>query len=83
MSAGSFHFMGREIAFVEGETVAAALEAAGILQLGFDGLGQPQRYFCGIGACQCCAALIDGVVRECCLTPARDGLRVESLGVSA
>lgn len=74
-----FHFMGREIAFRPGESVAAALEAAGIHRYGTDALGQPARYFCGIGACQSCLAVIDGVVRETCLTPARAGLVVEAL----
>ncbi|WP_180898761.1 2Fe-2S iron-sulfur cluster-binding protein [Martelella soudanensis] len=79
MSQGSFFFMGREIFFRPGETIAAALAAEGVMQFGVDGLGQPTRYFCGIGACQCCIARVDGIVRETCLTPARDGMQVESM----
>ncbi|WP_246739572.1 2Fe-2S iron-sulfur cluster-binding protein [Martelella sp. HB161492] len=79
MKTQSFTFMGQDIPFRSGETVATALVTAGINRFGADGLGQPTRYFCGIGACQSCLARIDGVVRETCLTPARPGMRVESL----
>lgn len=80
MSARMFEWMGRSISFRDGESVAAALEAAGILTFGPDALGQETRYFCGIGACQCCLVLIDGVVREACITPARTAMLVESMG---
>lgn len=79
MTGNSFTFKGQEIAFLPGESIATALEAAGVLCYGQDALGQPTRYFCGIGACQSCLARIDGVVTETCLTPARAGLKVESL----
>ena len=79
MSRGTFFFMGREIVFRPGETIAAALAAEGVMQLGADGLGQPTRYFCGIGACQGCVARVDGAARETCLTPAREGMQVESM----
>ncbi len=80
MSGHLFDFMGRGIPFRPGESVAAALDAAGITILGRDGFDVEARYFCGIGACQSCLTLIDGVAREACLTPARAGMKVESLG---
>jgi len=80
MSGHLFDFMGREIPFRPGESVAAALDAAGISILGRDALDVEARYFCGTGACQCCLAIIDDVAREACLTPARAGMKVESIG---
>lgn len=82
MSANSFDWMGRNIPFRAGESVAAALDAAGIRTFGPDALGQETRYFCGIGACQCCVVRVDGIVREACITPARAGMCVESLEAS-
>lgn len=82
MSANSFDWMGRNIPFRAGESVAAALDAAGIRTFGPDALGQETRYFCGIGACQCCVVRVDGILREACITPARAGMRVESLEAS-
>ncbi len=79
MSASTLRFKGRDISFRPGESVAAALDAAGITLLGHDALGQANRYFCGIGACQNCLALIDGVARETCLTPATQGMNVDPM----
>jgi len=82
MTQNSFEWMGREIPFRNGESIAAALEAAGIRSFGRDALGQDTRYFCGIGACQCCLVRVDGFVREACITPARAGMRIESVEAS-
>lgn len=79
MSAPHFLWNGRPIAFRPGETIAAALEAADVRRLGHDGLGGPTRYFCGIGACQCCLVRLDGRVVEACLTPAAEGAVVQSM----
>jgi predicted molibdopterin-dependent oxidoreductase YjgC len=82
MSDESFFWMGQRIPFRVGESIAAALEAAGILSFGPSPGGSPTRYFCGIGACQCCLVKIDGRVREACLTPACSGARVERVEAS-
>lgn len=79
MSAQTFNWMGRSIPFRTGESIAAALEAAGIRTFGPDALGQDTRYFCGIGACQCCLVRVGGVPREACIAPAKAGLQVEAL----
>lgn len=79
MTAQTFDWKGRSIPFRTGESLAAALEAAGIRAFGADALGQETRYFCGIGACQCCLVRVDGVVREACITPARTGMHVDAL----
>jgi predicted molibdopterin-dependent oxidoreductase YjgC len=82
MSSESFFWKGQPIPFRAGESIAAALEAAGIVSFGPNPAGGPTRYFCGIGSCQCCLVRIDGCVREACLTPATAGARVEEMGVA-
>jgi aerobic-type carbon monoxide dehydrogenase small subunit (CoxS/CutS family) len=81
MSQNVFSWMGRSVAFREGESIAAALEHVGIRCFGKDDQGQPRRYFCGIGACQNCLVLVDGKAVEACLTPAGAGLVVRALEV--
>lgn len=61
-----------------GESLATALWANGILQLGADGPSDdPRGMFCGIGHCYACRVTLDGVedVRSC-LVPVRDGMQV-------
>jgi predicted molibdopterin-dependent oxidoreductase YjgC len=82
MTGECFFWMGQRIPFRAGETIAAALEAAGILSFGPGLAGGPTRYFCGIGACQSCLVRIDGRVREACLTPAYSGAQVERVETS-
>jgi predicted molibdopterin-dependent oxidoreductase YjgC len=62
----------------EGESVAAALLAAGRRGLRVaPRRGEPRGMYCGIGLCFECVMPIDGrrAVRAC-LTPVRDGMRV-------
>lgn len=82
MKTGIFSWRGRDVHFRNGESIAAALEAAGVISLGSGGLDQESRYFCGIGACQGCLVRVDGAIREACLTRASEGCRVEALGDS-
>ena len=77
--ARGFMWQGRAIPFQPGESVAAALVAAGVVSFGPD-LAAGARYFCGIGMCQGCLVRIDGVVREACLAPAAAGATIEPLG---
>jgi predicted molibdopterin-dependent oxidoreductase YjgC len=80
MSNRTFDWMGQEIGFREGESFAAALDAAGVRTFGSDSAGNLTRYFCGIGACQSCLIRVDGVIREACITPARTGARIGPIG---
>jgi predicted molibdopterin-dependent oxidoreductase YjgC len=82
MSGGSFLWRGAAISFRAGESVASALMRAGVPDLGADGAGARLRYFCGIGACQGCLVSIDGSIAESCLTPAREGLKVDPVEVA-
>ena len=79
MSGGSFLWQGRAVPFHPGESLAAALMRAGLRDFGSDAAGARLRYFCGIGACQNCLVSIDGAVMESCLTPAREGVAVETV----
>jgi predicted molibdopterin-dependent oxidoreductase YjgC len=69
----------RESEAYEGETVAAALLAAGQCILRKTARRNETRgLFCGMGVCFDCLVSIDGRPnRQACLTPVTDGMRVE------
>lgn len=76
----TFRFDGRDIVACEGESVSAALWAAGVRTFAraID-LAPPARtVFCAMGVCQQCVLWIDGVRIEACRTPAEPGLDVRS-----
>lgn len=79
-TAKSFSWNGKPVAFEANETIASALERAGVALFGTDRDGGAAKYFCGIGACQACVVSVDGVRSEACLTPAREGLSVSPVG---
>jgi sarcosine oxidase subunit alpha len=64
---------------VEGEPIAAALAAADIVHLrDSQRFGQARGIFCGIGQCQDCVMIVDGVPNiRTCVTPVRAGMRVQ------
>ena len=64
----------------EGETVAAALVAAGRRGLRHTSRhGQPRGVFCGMGVCFECLVQIDGRPGvKACTTPVAEGMRVET-----
>jgi predicted molibdopterin-dependent oxidoreductase YjgC len=76
----SFLFDGQPIDAFKGETVAAALFAAGRRVLRTTAVTQSARgVFCGMGVCFDCLVVIDGEPnRRACMTFARDGMRVET-----
>jgi predicted molibdopterin-dependent oxidoreductase YjgC len=69
-------FAGRTLEAREGQTVAAALTAAGVRSWRTTRRGQrPRGLFCGIGACFDCLITIDGrPAQRACLVPVRDGM---------
>jgi len=69
---------GVEIQGRDGETVLAALVAAGVSVVRHTKNGSPRRMFCGIGRCTDCVMTVDGVpgVRTC-VTRVRDGMKLE------
>lgn len=61
-----------------GESVAAALMAAGVRAFRRTARGgEPRGLFCGMGVCYDCLVVIDGDPgRRACMTEVRDGMRV-------
>ena len=53
-------FEGAALSGRRGETLAAALSAAGIRELRLTRRGEPRGIFCGMGVCQECLVEIDG-----------------------
>jgi predicted molibdopterin-dependent oxidoreductase YjgC len=74
----TFTWNGRTIAAYSGESVAAALWAAGVRGDGGNhDEGPPYRVlFCAMGVCQQCVVTIDGTRVEACRVGVRDGLDV-------
>lgn len=74
-----FSFDGHAVTGFAGESVAAALLAAGILRLRESPRGgAPRGAFCWMGLCQECTVVADGVRQPACRLPVRDGLAVRS-----
>ncbi|MEU6478048.1 (2Fe-2S)-binding protein [Streptomyces sp. NPDC047017] len=69
---------GEPVEFVEGQTVAAALVAAGRVAWRTTRVGhRPRGVFCGIGVCFDCLVTIDATAgRRACLILARTGMTV-------
>jgi predicted molibdopterin-dependent oxidoreductase YjgC len=83
----SFTFDGRPMTAEAGQTVGAALLAAGIRSWRVTRSGgRPRGLFCGIGACfDCLVDVNDDRAVRACLVPVRDGDEVRtsaSVGVS-
>lgn len=89
--AVSFAFDGGVVAAHEGESVAAALWAAGVRHAQaapsasagsaepVQAFGPPYRVmFCAMGICQQCTVWIDGTRMEACRAPVREGMDVRS-----
>ena len=71
---------GREIRAREGDTVAAALLAAGIKHIRTTPVsGAPRAPYCLMGVCFDCLVTINGVgSRQACLVPVHEGMTVET-----
>ena len=71
---------GQAVIAYPGETIGAALVAADCRTLRYsDKYEQPRGLYCGIGLCQECRMIIDGVPNtQACQTLAKPGCRVET-----
>jgi len=70
-------FNDRAIPARAGQSVAAALIAAGERCLRIDEAGNPKGVVCAIGTCWECRCIIDGVPNtRACMTPVRPDMRV-------
>ena len=74
------YFDGKQIPAVTGEPVAAALVAAGVRTFRYTAKkNQPRSLFCGIGRCNDCKMVVDGVPNvRACVTPVREGMDVRT-----
>lgn len=74
-----FTFDGREIEAYEGETIAAALHAAGVKVLGESLFKhRPRGFYCAIGNCSSCIMVVNGEPNvRTCITNAEEGMVVE------
>jgi len=69
---------GQRIPAREGQTIAAALMAAGIRVFRRTPGGAPRGLFCGMGVCFDCLVTVDGVPNQrACMTLARPGCHVQ------
>jgi sarcosine oxidase subunit alpha len=71
----AFSFAGQAMRAPVGESLAAALLAAGLRRLG-EGPGSPRAAFCMMGTCQQCLVRVDGRLAQACITPVRAGMVV-------
>lgn len=74
----TFDFDGVELSFVPGQSLGAALTAAGIRSWRTTRrTGRPRGLFCGIGICFDCLVVVDGRPNErACLLLVEPGMRV-------
>ncbi len=78
----NFDFEGKRIEARKGETVAAALTAAGVVALRRTRNGGERGLFCGMGVCQDCLVEIDGMPnRRACMAKVESGMQVRGQGL--
>lgn len=75
----TFFWNGEPATGYEGEPVAVSLWALGVKVIGrHESAGDTRGLYCAIGHCFECRATVDGVpVQRTCLTPVREGMRVD------
>ena len=81
-----FYFDGQEIKGYEGEPIAAALKAAGVMVHRYTKKEhKPRGIFCAIGRCTDCVMVVDGKPNvRTCVTPLREGMNIQTQdGVTA
>ena len=75
-----FTFNGDEVEGYNGETIAAALHAAGVKELAKSPLlHRPRGLFCAIGNCSSCLMVVDGEPNiRVCVTKVKQGMNIET-----
>jgi predicted molibdopterin-dependent oxidoreductase YjgC len=79
----TFTYNGKQIEAYQGETIAAALYAAGIRVLKASSkYDRPRGLFCAIGNCSSCHMVVDGIPNvKTCITKVKEGMVVrEEIG---
>ena len=80
-----FTFDGKEVEGYEGEPIAVALKAAGLMVHRYTKKEhKPRGIFCAIGRCTDCVMVVDGIPNvRTCITPLKSGMDVRTqYGVS-
>ena len=81
-----FTYNGKKMEGIEGEPIAAALKAAGVMVHRYTKKRhEPRGIFCAIGRCTGCVMVVNGKPNvRTCITPLEEGMSVETqYGVSA
>lgn len=81
----SFTYDGKVLEGYEGEPIATALKAAGVMVHRHTKKGSPRGVFCAIGRCTDCVMIVNGKMNvRTCITPLEEGMKVQTqYGVSA
>lgn len=75
----TLRFDGVPVPAIAGESIAAALSAAGVLAFRSTASGAPRGLWCGMGACFDCIVTVDGRAgQRACMVKAKDGMCVDS-----
>lgn len=76
----SFFFDGKELRGFEGEPIAAALKAEGVMVHRYTKKEHtPRGIFCAIGRCTDCVMIVDGKPNvRTCVTPLKEGMKVQT-----
>lgn len=81
-----FTFDGKKMKGLQGEPIAIALEASGVMIHRYTKKKhEPRGIFCAIGRCTDCVMVVDGKPNvRTCVTPLAEGMKVQTqYGVSA
>jgi predicted molibdopterin-dependent oxidoreductase YjgC len=75
-----FYLDGNAMEGFEGEPIAAALKAAGVIVHRYtQKRHEPRGIFCAIGRCTDCVMVVDGVPNvRTCMTPLAEGMNVQT-----
>lgn len=76
----TFTFDERKLQGYEGEPIAAALKAAGVMVHRYtQKQHEPRGIFCAIGRCTDCVMIVDGKTNiRTCITPLEEGMKIET-----
>lgn len=75
----TFTYDGKQIEGYEGEPIAAALKAAGVMVHRHTRKGSPRGIFCAIGRCTDCVMVVNGKPNiRTCVTPLAEGMTVQT-----
>lgn len=81
----TFTYDGKELTGFEGEPIASALKAAGVMVHRYTKKEhKPRGIFCAIGRCTDCVMVVNGQPNvRTCVTPLKEGMKVQTqYGVS-